>query len=95
MRRLRSRRLRTTAMRSREKFARYTERFARALRDSVGGQRSAGRGSPEGAWPQVPEGFKVDQFATGLENPRIITRAPNGDIFVAETKPGDIRISVE
>jgi glucose/arabinose dehydrogenase len=58
---------------------------------------SAGNGPqvvarPEGAWPQVPEGFKVDQFATGLENPRIITRAPNGDIFVAETKPGDIRI---
>lgn len=58
---------------------------------------SAGNGPqvvarPEGAWPKVPEGFKVDQFATGLDNPRIIARAPNGDIFVAETKPGDIRI---
>ncbi len=47
---------------------------------------------PEGAWPKVPDGFKVDTFATGLENPRIITRAPNGDIFLAETKPGNIKV---
>jgi glucose/arabinose dehydrogenase len=59
--------------------------------------RSAGNGPqivarPEGAWPQVPEGFKVELYATGLDNPRIIHTAPNGDIFVAETKAGDIRI---
>jgi glucose/arabinose dehydrogenase len=58
---------------------------------------SAGNGPkvvarPEGAWPQVPEGFKVEQYAAGLENPRIIRTAPNGDIFVAETRAGDIRI---
>jgi glucose/arabinose dehydrogenase len=58
---------------------------------------SAGNGPqvvarPEGAWPQVPAGFKVEQYATGLDNPRIIHTAPNGDIFVAETKAGDIRI---
>ena len=47
---------------------------------------------PEGAWPQVPEGFKVEQYATGLDNPRIIRTAPNGDFFVAETKAGDIRV---
>ena len=41
---------------------------------------------PEGAWPQVPAGFKVEQYATGLDNPRIIRTAPNGDIFVAETE---------
>ena len=47
---------------------------------------------PEGAWPQVPEGFKVEQYATGLDNPRIIRTAPNGDIFVAETQAGNVRV---
>ena len=58
---------------------------------------SAGNGPqlvarPEGAWPEVPEGFKVELYAAGLDNPRIIRTAPNGDIFVAETKAGDIRV---
>jgi len=58
---------------------------------------SAGNGPqvvarPEGAWPQVPDGFKVEQYAAGLDNPRIIRTAPNGDIFVSETKAGDIRV---
>ena len=58
---------------------------------------SAGNGPrvvarPEGAWPQVPEGFKVEQYAAGLDNPRIIQTAPNGDFFVAETRAGDIRV---
>ena len=58
---------------------------------------SAGNGPrvvarPEGAWPQVPQGFKVEQYAAGLDNPRIIRTAPNGDFFVAETNAGDIRV---
>ncbi len=47
---------------------------------------------PEGAWPQVLDGFKVEQYAAGLDEPRIIRTSPNGDIFVAETKAGDIRV---
>jgi glucose/arabinose dehydrogenase len=47
---------------------------------------------PEGAWPQVPAGFKVEEFATGLEAPRIIRTAPNGDFFVAETKAGNVKV---
>lgn len=42
--------------------------------------------------PQVPEGFSVEVFATGLTQPRVIRTAPNGDIFVAESEAG--RISV-
>ncbi|HSY03254.1 MAG TPA: PQQ-dependent sugar dehydrogenase [Acidobacteriaceae bacterium] len=38
---------------------------------------------PEGAWPQAPAGFKVEQYATGLDQPRLIRTAPNGDLFVA------------
>jgi glucose/arabinose dehydrogenase len=45
-----------------------------------------------GALPQVPEGFKVDLFAEGLSEPRIMRVAPNGDIFVAETIAGRIRL---
>ncbi len=47
---------------------------------------------PADAWPQAPEGFKIDQAATGLETPRTIVTAPNGDLFVAESNPGRIRV---
>ena len=47
---------------------------------------------PASATPQVPPGFKIELFAEGLSGPRIIRTAPNGDIFVAETRSG--RISV-
>ncbi|HTH53183.1 MAG TPA: PQQ-dependent sugar dehydrogenase [Edaphobacter sp.] len=47
---------------------------------------------PEGAWPKVLPGFKVEQYATDLENPRLIRTAPNGDYFVAETSKGDIKV---
>src|SRR5689334_4239981 len=40
---------------------------------------------PEGAWPQVPAGFVVTEFATGLINPRQIITAPNGDLFITES----------
>lgn len=58
---------------------------------------SAGNGPkvvarPEGAWPQVPPGFKVEEYAAGLEGPRIIRTAPNGDLFVAETKAGNVKV---
>src|ERR1700740_3058760 len=35
---------------------------------------------PAGAQPQVMPGFKVEQYATGLENPRFLLTAPNGDL---------------
>jgi len=38
---------------------------------------------PADAWPKAPAGFKVDQYATGLGDPRLIRFAPNGDLFVA------------
>jgi glucose/arabinose dehydrogenase/cytochrome c553 len=47
---------------------------------------------PEKAWPQAPPGFKVEQYATGLEGPRLIRTAPNGDFFVAESNSGEIRV---
>jgi glucose/arabinose dehydrogenase len=47
---------------------------------------------PDNAWPQAPEGFKVELYAAGLDNPRLLRKAPNGDIFLAESDPGRIRI---
>ncbi|MEO7317655.1 MAG: sorbosone dehydrogenase family protein, partial [Chthoniobacteraceae bacterium] len=47
---------------------------------------------PEGAWPKAPAGFKVEEFARDLKKPRVLVTAPNGDIFVAESKAN--RISV-
>jgi glucose/arabinose dehydrogenase len=47
---------------------------------------------PPTAIPQVPDGFKVELFASGLRGPRQMRVAPNGDIFVAETRAGRIRI---
>jgi glucose/arabinose dehydrogenase len=38
---------------------------------------------PKDAWPQAPQGFKVEQYYTGLDQPRLIRTAPNGDLFVA------------
>ncbi len=38
---------------------------------------------PADAWPQAPAGFKVTQYYTGLNQPRLIRTAPNGDLFVA------------
>jgi len=47
---------------------------------------------PSDAWPRALPGFKVDQLATKLANPRAITTAPNGDLFVAESAAGSIRV---
>jgi glucose/arabinose dehydrogenase len=47
---------------------------------------------PTGAWPKVPAGFEVDLLAEGLSNPRKITTAPNGDLFVAESAPGRVKV---
>jgi glucose/arabinose dehydrogenase len=47
---------------------------------------------PASVVPQVPAGFKIELFAEGLSGPRQMRVAPNGDIFVAETWTGKIRI---
>jgi glucose/arabinose dehydrogenase len=47
---------------------------------------------PANAWPMAPEGFKVELYATGLDNPRLLRTAPNGDLFLAESESGKIKI---
>jgi glucose/arabinose dehydrogenase len=47
---------------------------------------------PKDAWPQAAPGFKVELHAEGLNNPRLIRTAPNGDLFLAESRPGRIKV---
>jgi glucose/arabinose dehydrogenase len=47
---------------------------------------------PTNAWPIAPKGFKVELYATGLDNPRLIRTAPNGDLFLAESETGKIKV---
>jgi glucose/arabinose dehydrogenase len=60
------------------------------------GNTPGGRGAtrPANAMPQAPAGFKVDFFVSeGLNTPRQMRRAPNGDIFLADTSgQGGVKI---
>jgi glucose/arabinose dehydrogenase len=47
---------------------------------------------PAGAAPKTLPGFTAEPYVTGLEGPRLMRRAPNGDIFVMETNVGRIRV---
>jgi glucose/arabinose dehydrogenase len=47
---------------------------------------------PRNAWPKAPVGFSVQQYATGLDNPRLIRTGPNGDLFLAESSSGKIKV---
>jgi glucose/arabinose dehydrogenase len=47
---------------------------------------------PAQAMPQVPDGFSVEAFAGGFEQPRAMRVAPNGDLFLADSKAGKIRV---
>jgi glucose/arabinose dehydrogenase len=61
-----------------------------ATRSVANPSRSAPRTSAVA--PKAPPGFAVDLFATGLADPRVIRMAPNGDIFVAESGAGRVRV---
>jgi len=47
---------------------------------------------PANAVPQALPGYAVSIFAEGLDNPRLLRTAPNGDLFVAESQPGRVKV---
>jgi len=47
---------------------------------------------PDAASLHLPPGFKIDVFTRDIEGPRVMRIAPNGDIFVAEEKPGRVKV---
>ena len=61
-----------------------------ATKSATNGPRVVDR--PANVVPVAPPGFKVALFATDLNEPRKLLAAPNGDIFVVESHPGDIKV---
>src|SRR5206468_12525015 len=47
---------------------------------------------PANAQPQVPPGFRIELYASGFRDPRFLLTAPNGDIFVVESRANQIRV---
>jgi glucose/arabinose dehydrogenase len=48
---------------------------------------------PANMWPKAPAGFEVQLYANeGMTEPREIRTAPNGDLFLADSKKGQIDI---
>ncbi len=47
---------------------------------------------PPDAKLQLPPGFRVDLFASGLQRPRVLRVAPNGDVLVSETRSGRVLV---
>jgi glucose/arabinose dehydrogenase len=59
--------------------------------------KSAGNGADTVDRPaappfRVPEGFRVNLFAEGLDYPRWMTVAPNGDVFLTESDEDRVRL---
>jgi glucose/arabinose dehydrogenase len=47
---------------------------------------------PSGAELRAPPGFKIEQIASDLRDPRFLLTAPKGDIFISESRAGQIKI---
>ncbi len=47
---------------------------------------------PTGAQLRVPAGFRIEQYAAGFRDPRYLLTAPNGDLFVTESRANQIRV---
>ena len=47
---------------------------------------------PPDARPQVPDGFTAELVTTDKHKPRVIRVAPNGDLFVADSMFGSVRV---
>jgi glucose/arabinose dehydrogenase len=59
--------------------------------------KSAGNGpdkaqAPDGFLPTVPKGFRINIFARDFKRPRLLTVAPNSDIFLADTGANEVVI---
>jgi len=47
---------------------------------------------PPGARPVVPDGFTAELVVAGITSPRAMRVAPNGDLFVADSKTNMVRV---
>jgi glucose/arabinose dehydrogenase len=47
---------------------------------------------PQDAKPKLPPGFSAELIALGIDNPRVVRVAPNGDLFVADSEANQVRV---
>src|SRR5262249_31558066 len=47
---------------------------------------------PAGAKPNLPAGFSAELVASGIDNPRALRVAPNGDLFVADSMANQVLV---
>src|SRR5438552_5313424 len=47
---------------------------------------------PEDAKPALPPGFSAELVASGIDSPRVVRVAPNGDLFVADSSANQVRV---
>lgn len=47
---------------------------------------------PKDAKPLLPPGFSAQMIASGLRSPRVVRVAPNGDLFIADSRTGRILV---
>jgi glucose/arabinose dehydrogenase len=47
---------------------------------------------PPGVPLRVPPGFKIELYAQAFRDPRFLLTAPNGDLFVVESRPNQIKV---
>lgn len=41
---------------------------------------------------KLPSGFRVTEYASGFQNPRLLAVAPNGDLFVSDMRAGMVYV---
>ncbi len=61
-----------------------------STRSANNGPREVDR--PANARLHVPAGFKVEEYAAGFRDPRYLQTAPNGDLFVVESRANQIKV---
>jgi len=50
---------------------------------------------PDGARLQVPQGFQIEEYATGFETPRFMLTAPGGEILLSDSSAGAVYVLVD
>ena len=70
---------------------RPTDLAAPFATDSAGNSARV-QARPNGTLPTVMPGFEVSVFAQDADKPRVALRAPNGDVFLAATGAGTIKV---
>ena len=63
-----------------------------ALLDESASNSPRGAERPEGGKPVLAPGFKVELVRSGPSSPRVARVAPNGDLFVAESREDQVRV---